>query len=71
MAYMIRLEKKGQPRQLIMVILDRGDLYSQDTSTRICPKAMDLKNGETTFFFNRFEQPIQVTIIDRRTPAST
>ena len=31
--YMIRLEKKGQHPQLIMATLDRGDLYSQDTST--------------------------------------
>jgi len=68
-AYMIRLEKKGQPPQLIMAILDRGDLYSQDTSICIRPKVMELKNGETAFFFNRFERLIQGTIIEQVNPS--
>jgi len=67
-AYMIQMEKKGKPPQLIMTILDRGSLNLQDTSTRISPKAMELKDGKTAFFFDRFERPIPVTIIEQGNP---
>ena len=67
-AYMIRLEKKGTPPQLIMTVLDRGDLNPHDTSICISSKAMELKNGETAFFFNQFERPIRLTIIEQKTP---
>jgi len=67
-AYIIRIEKKGKPPQLIMTILDRGSLNLQDTSTCISPKAMELKDRKTAFFFDRFERPIQVTIIQQGYP---
>jgi len=52
-AYMIRMEKKGKPPQLIMTILDRGSLNLQDTSTRISPKAMKLTDGKTAFYLRQ------------------
>jgi len=64
------MEKEGKPPQLIMTILDRGGLNTHDTSTRISRKAMELKMGETAFFFDRFERPIQVTIIEQGDPGS-
>jgi len=64
-AYMIQMEKEGKHSQLIMTILDRGGLNPHDTSTRISPKVMELKKGETAFFFDRYERPIQVTIIEQ------
>ena len=39
-AYMIRIEEIGKPPELLMTNLDRGSLNSQDTSTRISPKAI-------------------------------
>jgi len=62
---MIRTEKKGKTPQLIMTIMDRGCLNIQDTSIRISPKAIVLNEGETAFFFDIFERPIRVTIIER------
>ena len=35
------------------------------------PQFIEFKNGETAFFFDRFEQLIQVTIIEQGTPVST
>jgi len=51
-----------------MDILDRGCLNIQDTSIRIIPKAIELTNGETAFFFDIFERPIRVTIIEQGDP---
>jgi len=67
--YMVRLEEKGQPPQLIWATLDRGEPYSHDTSIRIRPKALELTNGGMAFFFNRFERLIQVTIIQQENPS--
>jgi len=66
--YMIRTEKIGKSPELIMAILDRGSLNSQDISTRICPKAVLLENREVAFFFNKFERLIQVTIVQKGSP---
>ena len=60
---MIRTEESGKSPELLLTILDRGILNSQDTSTCICPKAILLAEREVALFFNKFEQLIQVTII--------
>jgi len=54
-AYMIWTEKKGEPPQLIMTILDRGYLNIQDTSIRIRPQVIVLNDGDTAFFFDKLE----------------
>ena len=51
-----------------MTILDRGSLNPQDISTRISPKAIMLTGGDTALYFNGFERPIQVTIIQKCSP---
>jgi len=66
--YMIRMEEIGKPPELIMTILDRGSLNLQDISTRISPKAIVLNEGDTAFFFDKFERTIQVTIIQQGNP---
>jgi len=65
--YMIRIEEIGKPPELLMTILDRGS-NSQDISTRISPKAIMLTDGDVTLFFNEFERPTQVTIIQKGSP---
>jgi len=67
-AYMIRIEEIGKPLELLMTILDRGSLNSQDITTRISPKAIMLTDGDVTLFFNEFERPTQVTIIQMGSP---
>jgi len=62
---MIQIEEIGKSPELLMTILDRGILNSQDIFTRICPKAVLLTKREVAFFFNEFERPIQVTIIQK------
>ena len=64
-AYMIRIEKEGKPPEAIMTKLDKGSLNIQDNSTRIYQKAIELKHGESAFFFDKFEQQIRVTIIEQ------
>jgi len=66
--YMIRIEEIGKSPELLMAILDRGSLNSQDISTRICPKAVLLADREVAFFFNEFERLTQVTIIQQGSP---
>jgi len=48
--YMVWIEDSGKSPELLMAILDRGILNSQDISTRICPKETLLKNREVAFF---------------------
>jgi len=66
--YMIRIEEIGKSPELLMTILDRGILNSQDISTRISPKAIMLTEGDTALFFNEFEIPTQVTNIQKDSP---
>ena len=68
--YMVRIEEIGKPPELLMTILDRGSLNSQDISTRIRPKAIMLTGGDKALYFNGFERPIQVTIIQKVSPGS-
>jgi len=65
---MILIEETGKSPELLMTILDRGILNSQDTSTRISPKAVMLTDGDVPLFFNEFERPIQVTIVQKGSP---
>ena len=66
---MIRIEEIGKSPELLITILDRGALNSQDISTRISPEAVILTDGDVAFFFNEFERPIQVTIIQKGRPS--
>jgi len=66
--YMIRIEEIGKFPELLMTVLDRGILNSQDMSTCISPKAVILTDGDVAVFFNEFERPIQVTIIQKGSP---
>jgi len=65
---MIQTETNGKPPQLLMTILDRGCPNIQETSIRISLKVIVLKEGEIAFFFNKFDRPIRVTIIERGNP---
>jgi len=67
-AYMIWIEEIGKPPELLMTILDRGSLNSQDISTCISPRAIMLTDGDTAIFFNELERPTQVTIIQKGSP---
>ena len=62
---MIRVEEIGKSPELLMTILDRGSLNSQDNSIRISPKAAILTDGDVVLFLNAFEHPTQVTIIQK------
>jgi len=66
--YMIRIEEMGKSPELLITILDRGILNSQDISTRISPEAVILTEGDVAFFFNEFERPIQETIFQKGRP---
>jgi len=66
--YIIRIEEKGKPPEFLLTILDRGSFNLQDISTRICPKAVLLADKDVALFFNKFERPIQVTIIQKSSP---
>ena len=66
--YMIRIEEIGKFPELLMTVLDRGILNSQDMSTCISPKAVILTDGDVAVFFNEFERLIQVTIIQKGSP---
>jgi len=54
-AYMVLIEKKGRPPQLIITILDRESLNIQETSICISPKVIVLNNGKTAFFFDELD----------------
>jgi len=66
--YMIRIEESGKSPELLFTILDRGKLNLDDISTRICPKTVLLAERDVALFFDKFERPIQVTIIQQSSP---
>jgi len=66
--YMIRIEERGKSPEFLFTVLDRGNFNLQDISTRICPKAVLLAERDVALFFNKFERPIQVTIIQQSSP---
>ena len=61
--YMIRIEEIGKSPELLITILDRGTLNSQEIYTHISPVAVIFTDGDVAFFFNEFERPLRVTII--------
>jgi len=67
--YMIRIEDIGKSPELLITILDRGSLNSQDIYTRIRPVAVIFTDREVAFFFDEFERPILVTIIQMGKPS--
>ena len=60
---MIRIEEIGKSPELLITILDRGTLNSQEIYTHISPVAVIFTDGDVAFFFNEFERPLRVTII--------
>jgi len=66
--YMIRIEESGKSPELLLTILDKGNFNLDDISTRICPKAVLLAERDVALFFDKFERPIQVTIIQQSSP---
>jgi len=66
--YMIRIKESGKSPEFLLTILDRGNFDLQDISTRICPKAVLLADRDVALFFNEFERPIQVEIIQQGSP---
>jgi len=66
--YMIWREEIGTSPELLITILDRGTLNSQEIYTHISPVAVIFTDGDVAFFFNEFERPIKVTIIQMGKP---
>jgi len=66
--YMIRIEETGKSPMLHIAILDRGILNSPEIYTHIRPVAVILTDGDVSFFFNEFERPLRVTIIQLGKP---
>jgi len=63
--YIIRIEESGKSPEFLFTILDRGNFNLDDISTRICPKAVLLAERDVALFFDKFERPIRVTIIQQ------
>ena len=63
--YMIRIEERGKSPEFLFTVLD---FNLQDISTRICPKAVLLAERDVALFFDKFERPTQVTIIQQSSP---
>ena len=61
--YMIRIEEIRKSPELLIIILGRGTLNSQEIYTHISPVAVIFTDGDVAFFFNEFERPLRVTII--------
>jgi len=55
-------------RPAIGTLVTLSFLNLQEISTRICPKAVLLADRDVALFFNEFERPIQVTIIQKGSP---
>lgn len=83
--YLIRLEQPGKPPQARTAILDRGLLNStayqmtsmasdrknpSDDLYYIRPEEATFQDNDVAFFFNAFEQALQVTIIQKVEPSS-
>jgi len=62
------LEVLGESPTLRTAILDRGTLNPVDTRYYIRPEVVTLQDNVVAFFFNAFERPLQVTIIQPGTP---
>jgi len=51
----VRVDEAGELPHFRATILDRGSLNIQDTSSRITAEVIELTNGETVFYFDKFE----------------
>ena len=68
--YLIRLEQLGKPPKPHTAILDRGLLNPSDDLHYIRPEVATFRDNDVAFFFNAFEQVLQVTIIQKVEPSS-
>jgi len=66
--YLIRIEVSGKSPKLHTAILDRGTLNPPEFHTHIRPEVATLKDNDVAFFFNEFERPLRVTIIQPGNP---
>jgi len=66
--YMIRIEEIGKSLMLHIAILDRGTLNPQEIYTHIRPAVVTFKDRDVAFFFDEFERPRRVTIIQLGKP---
>jgi len=66
--YLIRLEQPGKPPQPHTAILDRGLPNPSDDLHYIRPEEATFQDNDVAFFFNAFEQALQVTIIQKVEP---
>jgi hypothetical protein len=66
--YMIRIEEIGKSPMLHIAILDRGTLNPQEIYTHIRPVEVTFTDGDVAFFFDEFERPRRVTIIQLGKP---
>jgi len=64
--YLIRLEQPGKLPQPRTAILDRGPLNPVDDR----PEEATFQDNDVAFFFNAFERPLRVTIIQIVDPGS-
>jgi len=65
---LIRLEVLGKSPRLRTAILDRGTLNPLESCHYIRPEVATLKDDDVAFFFNAFERPLKVTIIQSGNP---
>jgi len=68
--YLIRLELPRRPPKPRTAILDRGPLNPLDDRYYIRPEDATFQNNDVAFFFNAFERPLRVTIIQKGKPGS-
>jgi len=66
--HILRIEESGKSPEFLFTILDRANFNLEDISTRICPKAVLLAERDVALIFDKFERPIQVTIIQQNSP---
>jgi hypothetical protein len=66
--YLIRLEVPGNSPRLRTAILDRGTLNPLESYHYIRPEVVTLKDHDVAFFFNAFERPLKVKIIQSGNP---
>jgi len=66
--YMIRMEETGKSPILHIAILDRRTLNPPEIHTYIRPEVAILTGGDVDFFFNEFERPLRLTIIQLGQP---
>jgi len=66
--YLIRLGALGNSPRLRTAILDRRTINPLESEYCIRPEVASLQNNDVAFYFNAFEQPLKVTIIQSGNP---